>query len=75
MILGPNAGVLSGRWGEWRLTESLDDRARDFFAPAFNLDAAAPGGAAPATGRFVLGDFNSFCEILSRMVTTQTSAS
>lgn len=75
MILGPNAGVLGGRWGEWKLTESLDDRARDFFAPAFKLDAAPPGGAAPVTGKLVLGDFNSFCAFLATMVTAQRSAS
>lgn len=75
MILGPNAGVLGGRWGEWRLTESLDDRARDFFSPAFRLDPAPPGGAAPVTGKLVLGDFNSLCGFLSTMVTTQRNAS
>lgn len=75
MILGPNAGVLGGRWGEWKLTESLDDRARDFFSPAFQLDPAPPGGAAPVTGKLVLGDFNSLCGFLSAMVTTQGNAS
>lgn len=75
MILGPNAGVLGGRWGEWRLTESLDDRARDFFAPAFILDEAPTGGTPSVTGRLVLGDFNSFCSFLSTMITTQRKAS
>jgi SIR2-like domain len=74
MILGPNAGVMGGRWGEWRLTEALDDRTRDFFAPAFKVEAPAAGGAAPLTGRLVLGDFNSFCEFLSTMVASTRSA-
>lgn len=74
MVLGPNGGVLGGRWGEWRLTESLDDRARNFFSPAFKLDAAAAGGPAPVTGKLVLGDFNSFCEFLGTMVTPPRSA-
>lgn len=75
MILGPNAGVLGGRWGEWRLTESLDDRARNFFSPAFKLDPAPPGGPAPVTGKLVLGDFNSLSGFLGTMVTTQRNAS
>jgi hypothetical protein len=74
MVLGPNAGVLGGRWGEWRLTESLDGRARDFFSPAFKLDATSTGGAPAVTGKLVLGDFNSFCGFLSTMFTTQRSA-
>jgi hypothetical protein len=75
MILGPDAGVLGGRWGAWRLTESLDDRARDFFSPAFMLDAAPAGGTPPVTGKLLLGDFNSFCSFLSTMITTQRTAS
>lgn len=71
MILGPNAGVLGGRWGEWRLTESLDDRSRDFFSPAFMLDTASSSGAPAVTGKLLLGDFNCFCSFLSTMITTQ----
>ncbi len=75
MILGPNAGVLGGRWGEWRLTETLDARTREFFSPAFKLDTDSTGEGPPVTGKLVLGEFNSFCEFLNTMVTSHRSAS
>jgi hypothetical protein len=71
LILGPNAGVLGGRWGEWRLTDSLDHRARDFFSPAFELDVDPTAGNPPVTGKLTLGDFRSFCRFLNTMMTTK----
>lgn len=72
-VIGPNAGVISGTWGEWRLTQSVDKKTHAFMDSAFDSNAMPDDASSAAVttndlgGRMRLGDFNWFCRFLSDM--------
>lgn len=68
-VLGRNGGVISGIWGLWKLTKSVDEKTCAFIDPAFDSDAV-PGDAASQdclTGSMRLGDFNWFGRFIGAM--------
>jgi hypothetical protein len=72
-VIGKNGGVISGRWGLWRLAQPVDNRTSSFMDIAFDSDAV-PGDAEPSAsaavglqGRMRLGDFNWLCRFLRAM--------
>lgn len=62
-VLARNGGVVSGIFGEWKLTKPVDDRTHAFMDLAFDSgasgdDTGSPAGAAASLqGRMRLGDF------------------
>ena len=72
-LVGPNAGVVSGVWGEWRLNRPVDNKTHAFLDTAFDSNAYPEDSASPAAatddlrGKMRLGDFNWFCRFLSEM--------
>lgn len=72
-VIGPNAGVISGQWGEWRLTQPVDKKTHAFMDTAFDSKAVPDDESSPAAatddleGNLRLGDFNWFCQFLSEM--------
>ena len=69
IVVGPDAGVIGGRWGTWQFAEVIDDKARDFFEVAFDFAKDDP-----TKGSFKLGDFNQFCEFLRAMASPVAEA-
>jgi len=75
-VIGPNAGVCSGEWGEWRLNRPVDNKTHAFLDTAFDSNAYpedSPSAAAATDdlrGKMRLGDFNWFCRFLSEMGTS-----
>jgi len=72
-VIGPNAAVISGAWGEWRLTNPVTDKTAGFMDVAFD-SAARPeagnssgGDAEDLQGRMRLGDFVWFARFLEEM--------
>jgi hypothetical protein len=69
-LVGPNAGILGGQWGEWHL-QHPDDRTLTMMASA--LQQTKPTAAhdkCDRTSQSVsvrLGDFNAFCSFLASM--------
>ena len=74
-VVSPNAGVISGKWGEWQLTQPVDKKTHAFMDTAFDSNAYPDDESSPAAttddlgGRMRLGDFNWFCRFLSEMDT------
>ncbi len=75
-ILGPNSGVISGRFGTWRLIQPVDDKSSSFMDFAFDSKASMEAGTSAATptvsadhfsGALRLGDFNWLCKFLNTM--------
>jgi len=72
-VIGPNAGVISGMWGFWQLTQPVDDKTVSLMDIAFDSNALPEEEASPAAvspdlgGRMRLGDFNYFCRFLNSM--------
>jgi hypothetical protein len=72
-IIGPNAGVISGTFGLWRLTEPVDNKMCGFMDSAFDSNALPEDAGSSAVssedlnGRMRLGDFNWFCRFLKEM--------
>lgn len=72
-VIGPNAAVISGIWGEWRLTQPVDKKTHAFMDTAFDSNAIPDdAGSAAATtddlsGKMRLGGFSWFCRFLSEM--------
>lgn len=71
-VIGPNGGVISGQWGEWKLTLPVDVKTASFMDNAFDSNAMpepTPVGSVPTDlrGRMRLGDFNWFCRFLEAM--------
>jgi hypothetical protein len=82
-LIGPNAGVIGGQWGAWRLERAMDKRTGAFMATAFAHASSAGAEGAEATeaaeaktltGTMQLGDFNCFCRFLSEMGITAHGA-
>lgn len=72
-VLGPNGGVVSGKWGSWQLTQPVDQKTASFMDTAFDSNALPEDQGSPAAkaadlqGRMRLGDFNWFCRFLKEM--------
>ena len=72
-VIGPNAGVISGVWGLWQLTQPVDNKTTSFMDIAFDSNALPEDEGSPAAissdlrGRMRLGDFNHFCRFLNSM--------
>ena len=72
-VVGRNGGVISGVWGEWRLSQPVDNKTASFMDVAFDSNALpdASGSAAATTehqlGQMRLGDFNWFCRFLQTL--------
>ncbi|MGO8761430.1 MAG: SIR2 family protein [Desulfobaccales bacterium] len=72
-VIAPNAGVISGTWGTWQLTQPVDHKTYSFMDSAFDSNAAPEEEGSPATGtgdltgKIRLGDFNWFCRFLNAM--------
>jgi len=71
-VIGPNAGVVSGEWGEWRLAVPVDERTASFMDHAFDSnampeEAPSDGESLDLRGRMRLGDFKWFCRFLEAM--------
>lgn len=72
-VIGPNGGVISGRWGLWQLSQPVDNKTGSFMDTAFDSNALPEdkGSAAAVSddlkGRMRLGDFNWFCRFLNSM--------
>lgn len=72
-VIGPNAGVISGVWGEWQLSEPVDSKTCGFLDTAFDSNGLPEDTGSPASpsddlrGRLRLGDFNFFCQFLKEM--------
>ncbi|MCA9464399.1 MAG: SIR2 family protein [Nitrospira sp.] len=72
-VIGPNGGVISGIWGEWQLTQPVDNKTCSFMDTAFDSNALPEDSGSPAAtstdlqGRIRLGDFNWFCHFLNAM--------
>ncbi len=69
LVLGRNAAVIGGSWGEWRLREAVDNRTAGFMDLAFDSDASLEKDAVAVTGNFRLGDFNWLSRFLAAMRT------
>lgn len=67
LVYGPNAGVIGGRLGEWRLREPISTKNHEFADLAFDSDAEPDVNKVGLSGRMRLGDFNWFCEALLTM--------
>lgn len=73
-VIGPNAAVISGRWGTWRLLNAVDNSTSAFMDLAFDSNACEEieGGEIASDvdirfGKMRLGDFNWFCQFLNTM--------
>ncbi len=71
-VIGPNAGVISGQWGEWELTLPVDIKTASFMDNAFDSNAmpeetTPAGSSTDRRGKMRLGDFNWFCRFLNAM--------
>ncbi|MCE5327881.1 MAG: SIR2 family protein [Planctomycetaceae bacterium] len=78
-VLAPNAAVIAGEWGEWRLTQPVENKNSSFMDLAFDslaLTPDTPGDAADEAlkGRFRLGDFKWFCDFLGTMTPNDAGA-
>jgi hypothetical protein len=67
MVVGPREGVLRGQRKSWALPGDIDRATASFLDIAFDSDALLAGTAGPITGEVRLGDFNSFCRLLTAM--------
>lgn len=63
LVLGRNAAVLQGIWGEWKLATPIDAHSAPFMDKAF--DPVDPSTA--CGGQLKLGDFAAFCVFLETM--------
>ena len=72
-VIGPNAGIISGRWGLWQLIRPVENKTASFMDLAFDSNASLEDQVSPAAasdnlrGRMRLGDFNYFCRFLNAM--------
>ena len=72
-IIGRNGGVISGSWGEWRLTQPVDAKTCSFMDIGFDSKASPEDEGAPTAdsedlhGAMRLGDFIWFCRFLGAM--------
>lgn len=63
-VLGSNAAVINGRYGEWDSSVPITDKSASYMDPLFDLDAPMSDDDEPRRGRFRMGDFNRFCGFL-----------
>jgi hypothetical protein len=76
VVIGPNAGVISGVYAPWRLARPVDDGTSSFMDLAFDSRAVKPddnkGAADPSDdalhGKMRLGSFEWFCKFLLTMI-------
>ncbi len=72
-VVGPNGGVISGKWGEWQLSQPVDNKTAIFMDTAFDSNALPEDKGSPAAvspdlmGKMRIGDFNWFCRFLNSM--------
>lgn len=62
LVIGPNAGVISGRYGVWSVSGTLNAQLEEDTGNLVRLDPAAPGGF-----KLQAGDFNGLCGFLAHM--------
>ncbi len=67
LVLGRNAAVISGQWGQWRLRDAVDDPTAPFMDLAFDSDAIPAPETPAVTGHFRLGDFVWLAKFLAAM--------
>ena len=66
IVVAPNAAVLSGVYGPWRLAAPVDRATRHFLDTVFDSDFE-PESEPAVTGAMRIGDFNRFCRFLTQM--------
>ncbi len=66
-LLGPNAGIIGGIHGDWKLLHSVDDKTCSFMDLAFDSNAFPETMEETTTGLLRLGNFNWFCKFLLTM--------
>ena len=72
IVVGPNGGVIEGKWAPWRLVRPVDESTSAFMDLAFDSEAVKPdenkGAADPTSadlqGKVRLGSFADFCKFL-----------
>ena len=70
-VVAQNGGVISGKWGSWKLLQPLSPKTDSFMRFVFKNDPPGEGQEdTPLTGQVLLGDFNSFCGLLQTMLPT-----
>ena len=47
-VIGPNGGVVSGRWGVWKLTQPIDNKTHSFMDSGFDSNALPEDEGSPA---------------------------
>lgn len=63
-VYGRDAAVISGQYGQWKLTNPIDPKVADFMTCGFKTDPKAPSAL---TGEFLLGDFADFGKFLETL--------
>jgi hypothetical protein len=72
-VIGPNAGVITGEWAPWQLTQPVDNKTSSFMDIGFDSNAlpedegSAAVDSADLKGRMRLGDFMWFCRFRNAM--------
>lgn len=74
MVLGPNAAVIGGVFGEWRLAQPVEAKTSTFMDTLFDSDGAPEQEQVPLTGKMRVGDFNRFAQFLAALTVWESSA-
>jgi hypothetical protein len=74
MVLGPNAAVIGGVYGDWRLTQPVEAKTSTFMDTLFDSDGAPEPEQASLTGKMRVGDFNRFAQFLAALTAGESSA-
>ena len=82
IVVGPNGGVVDGKWAAWRLVRPVDEATSSFMDLAFDSEATKPDeskSAADTTsadlhGTMRLGDFADFCKFLLTICRAEDTA-
>jgi len=70
-IMAPNAGLISGLFGTWRLAQPVENKTHSFMDIAFDSNASIEQEGSTTsvesdlTGKLRLGDFKWFCQFLT----------
>ena len=67
MVIGRNAGVIKGCYGEWQLVESVSKQTYHFMDICFDSDAEPDITKQSLTGIMRIGDYNRFCKAIVGM--------
>jgi len=66
-ILGANAAIVGGKFGDWKLLGAVDAKTCGFMDVAFDSNASIDNDDKALSGKLRLGDFNWFCKFLMSM--------